>query len=238
MFWVGGADGYREGWAVALWQPATGTWRWRVIEDTAALFDLPEAPAQLALDMIVGLPDCAEPGGRSCDRAARRVLGHPRSSSVFSPPAYAALQAESYEEAQRINRASGPDAPGISIQAFNLFPKLRAVAEEMTPERQHHVREAHPELAFYAMNDGAPLPESKHSPEGQEQRLELLETNGCPPIRAIVERHASAQMQAHDVLDAHAVCWTARRIHTGEAERVPEPPVPRNQRGLHMEIWR
>jgi predicted RNase H-like nuclease len=209
-----------------------------MVNETADLFSLPEAPVQLALDMIVGLPDAAAPGGRSCDRAARRLLGHPRSSSVFSPPAYAALQAETYDEAQRINRASGPEAPGLSIQAYNLFPKMRAVAEAMTPERQYHIREAHPELTFYTMNDGVALPESKHTPEGREHRMTLLENHGCPDIRDTVSENASAELQAHDILDAHAVCWTAHRIHTGEADRVPEPPVPRNKRGLHMEIWR
>jgi hypothetical protein len=42
------------------------------------------------------------------------------------------------------------------------------------------------------------------------------------------------------VLDAHAACWTARRLHDGRAERCPprSEDAPRTTRGLRMEIWR
>lgn len=236
--WVAGADGFRDGWVVALWQPATGTWRRRTVDTVADLLTLPEAPVALGLDMVIGLPNAARPGGRACDQAARQLLGHPRSSSVFSPPVYDALSADSYEEAQRVQRASAPNAPGLTIQTYHLLPKLRAVATAMTPDLQGRVREVHPELAFYAMNDDAPVAASKHDAAGRAARIRLLETHGCPDIDEAVDTMARGAVGADDVLDAHAACWTARRIHNGTAQRCPPDDPPRNARGLRMEIWR
>ena len=238
--WVAGADGYRDGWAVVLYQPATGTIRCRTVEDVDALFALPEAPAVLGVDMVIGLPDRAEPGGRSCDRAARQLLGHPRGTSVFSPPAYAALDADTYDEAQRRNRATGPDAPGLTKQTFYLVPKMQALADRMTPARQECVREVHPELAFYAMNGDAPVEASKHAEAGRTARMDLLAAHGVPDVEPTVSERSGGALGVDDVLDAHAACWTARRIYERRAERCPprHEPAPRNDRGLRMEIWR
>jgi predicted RNase H-like nuclease len=238
--WVAGADGYRDGWVVVLWRPATGTVRHRTVDTADALFALPEAPAVLGVDMPIGCPDAAAPGGRPCDRRARQLLGHPRGASVFSPPAHDALRATTYEEALRRNRASGPDAPGLSKQAFHLIPKLRALAACMTPERQERVREVHPELAFYTMNGDAPVADSKHTEAGRAARLALLSANGLPDAAAAVEAMAGGPVGVDDVLDAHAACWTARRLRDGRAERCPprDETASRSARGLRMEIWR
>ncbi len=194
----------------------------------------------LGVDMVIGLPDRAVPGGRQCDRAARQLLGHPRGTSVFSPPAYPALQAETYDEAQRRNRTSGPDAPGLSKQAFHLIPKMRALAGRMTPARQERVREVHPELAFYAMNGDAPVEASKHARAGRTARMDLLAAYGFPDVEDTLAGLSDGTLGADDVLDAYAACWTARRILRGRAERCPprDEPAPRNDRGLRMEIWR
>lgn len=239
--WVAGADGIRNGWLVVLWHPETETIRVRTVDAVDALFDLPEAPAVLGVDMVIGCPNRAEPGGRRCDQEARRRLGHPRGTSVFSPPAYDALQAETYEEAQRRNQASGPDAPGLSKQTFHLFPKIRALANRMTPARQERVREVHPELAFYAMNGNTPVTASKHSEDGRNRRVDLLAAHGLPDVRTAIDTLAGeAAVGTDDILDAHATCWTARRIHNGMAERCPplDEVAPRNDSGLRMEIWR
>jgi len=237
--WVAGADGYRNGWVVVLRQPATETVRVRTVDGVTGLFDLSEAPTVLGVDMVIGCPDEAEPGGRRCDRHARQRLGHPRGAGVFSPPAYEALWADTYAEAQRRNRASGPDAPGLSKQTFHLIPKMRALAERMTPARQKHIREVHPELAFYAMNGDGPVAASKHSEDGRAIRADLLAAHGFPDVRDAIADWTDGRVGADDVLDAHAACWTARRIQAGTAERCPPRPesAPRNERGLRMEIW-
>lgn len=236
--WVAGADGYRDGWIVVLWETETSTVRRRTVKTFEALLDLPETPAVLGVDVVIGLPEEAEAGGRACDRAARQLLGWPRSSSVFSPPAAQALQADSYDDAQRLNRASGPDAPGMTLQTYHLFPKMRAVAAAMSPTRQQRVREVHPELAFYAMNGDASVSESKHTEAGQTRRAALLAKHGFSEA-AIAAADRPGAVGVDDLLDAHAVCWTARRLYEGTAQRLPPgDDVPTNDRGLRMEIWR
>lgn len=236
--WVAGADGCRAGWFVVLRDESSGAVRCRTVPSFGALLDLPEAPGRVGVDVIIGLPDAPRKGGRLCDQQARQLMGWPRSSSVFSPPAQAVLAHTAYDDALAANRRHSPDGVGISKQAFHLFPKLRAVDAHMTPARQERVREVHPELAFFAMNGDAPLQHSKHAKEGDDERRRLLHAHGFAGIGAAVETHAGRNVTRDDILDAHAACWTAQRLHRGTAQRLPEENPPRNARGLRMEIWR
>jgi predicted RNase H-like nuclease len=223
---------------VVLHHQQSGRVRRRTEASLADLLACDEQPAVIGIDMVVGLPDRAERGGRECDRQARKLLGHPRGSSVFSPPVHAALRADSYDEAQNIQRASAEDAPGLSIQTYHLIPKLREVAACMTPGLQDRVREVHPELAWYAMNGETTVETSKHDAAGREVRVALLEDHGFPDAADAVDAYAGGDVGPDDVLDAHAVCWSAARIARGEAECLPSGETPRNDRGLRMEIWR
>jgi predicted RNase H-like nuclease len=236
--WVAGADGCRAGWFVVLHETLTGATRRRIVPSFEALLVIPEAPVQLAIDVIIGLPDAPHSGGRLCDRETRKLLGWPRSSSVFSPPAQDAIACTTYDEALTVNRRHSPDGIGISKQTFHLFPKLRAVDARMTPAHQKHVREVHPELAFFAMNGELPLRHSKHAYAGRFERVQLLREHGFEDIEAVAETHAGRDVKRDDVLDAHAACWTALRLHQGTARRLPRGKPPYNARGLRMEIWR
>jgi predicted RNase H-like nuclease len=236
--WVAGADGCRAGWFVVLRNVRSGTVRCRTEASFEALLNLPEAPLWIGVDMIIGLPDAPRKGGRACDRQARQLLGGARSSSVFSPPAQAALAHASYPEALAANRRQSPDGVGISKQTFHLFPKLRAVDAHMTPARQRRIREVHPELAFFAMHGETPLHHSKHEVAGQAARRDLLRAHGFAAVEDALAAHASADVSHDDILDAHATCWTARRLHQGAAQRLPADEPPRNEKGLRMEIWR
>jgi len=236
--WVAGADGCRAGWFVVLRETPTGRLRRCVVPSFEALLTMPEAPVQLAIDVIIGLPDAPRSGGRLCDREARKLLGWPRSSSVFSPPAQAAIACVTYDEALAVNRRHSPDEVGISKQTFHLFPRLRAVEAHMTPAHQQRVREVHPELAFFAMNDEVPLCHSKHEDVGRRERAQLLHGYGFEDIEAAAETHAGRDVKRDDVLDAHAACWTALRLHQGAALRLPRGKPPCNARRLRMEIWR
>ena len=237
MPWVAGVDGCRRGWVVVLREVESGALRCRVVPRFQDALDLPEAPAAIAVDMIIGLPGRAVRGGRACDQAARRLLGRPRASSVFSPPTRAALQETDYRAALAANRAGDDAAPGISIEAFHLFPKIREVDQALSPDVQAcRVREAHPELSFYELG-GAAMQHSKRTAAGRNERQTLLTQAGFGEIAEQVKRFAGGGVGADDILDACAVCWTSGRIFRGEALRVPPVP-PRDALGLAMEIWR
>lgn len=190
----------------------------------------------LGIDMVIGVPEAAQRGGRACDRAARALLGWPRSSSVFSPPVRAALACATYQDALAVNRASSEAGLGISIEAFHLIPKMRTLDVHMTPARQERVREVHPELSFRAMHGGEALARSKHTAEGRALRRRLLQAHGFPDLEAALAEDTSRAAKADDWLDAHAACWTARRIADGTAVCFPESP-PLDARGLRMEVW-
>ncbi|MDP6631792.1 MAG: DUF429 domain-containing protein [Kiritimatiellia bacterium] len=134
------------------------------------------------------------------------------------------------------NRASSEYGLGISKQCFALFPRLRDVHDQMTPELQERVREVHPELCFYGMNNGTPLEHSKHTPEGINQRLHLLKAVGIQRPERQLALFTKQTATDDDVVDALAAAWTARRIADGEAQRIPELPE-KDARGLRMEMW-
>jgi len=216
--WVAGVDGSKSGWFVVLWQPDTHAVRWRVVEDTADLFALAEQPEVIVIDMVLGLPSEAERGGRACDRAARKLLGWPRSSSIFSPPCRAALACTTYPEALAVNRASSAAHIGISKAASYRVPKIRAL-DACWP--QVGLYEGHPELSFYALNDDAPMPASKHKPEGRAQRQALLLNAGFDVVEEALANRPKG-VKPDDVLDAFAVCWSAGRVASGIAITLPD----------------
>jgi predicted RNase H-like nuclease len=189
----------------------------------------------IGVDMPIGLLDRAEPGGRECDRHARRLLGR-RACCVFTPPVRAALRAPVYSAALAVNRGSSTARLGISIECFGLFGKLREVDAALArrPALAQRVREVHPELAFRAMA-GAPagLP-PKRSPAGRARRLALLARLFAAAREAAA--HPPRGAAADDVIDAHAVCWSAARIARGRAVCLPATPS-RDARGLPMAIW-
>jgi len=234
--WVAGVDGCRGGWLVVLAAVAPGRLEGmssRLCTTFAEVLALPEHPQSIAVDMPIGLLDCATPGGRSCDREARGVLGRPRASSVFSPPTRPALAARSYAEVAALN------GMGMSKEAFNIMPKIREVDGLMDARLQETLVEGHPELAFASLA-GHPMRHSKRTPEGCRERLSLLRRvlgKACiDPVHVRIA-HGLSRVSLDDVLDACVLAVVAHRRRRGLARRLPDGEPPRDARGLRMEIW-
>jgi predicted RNase H-like nuclease len=83
MVWVCGVDGFKSEWCAVLRRIDTMEFRARVVT-LRELLSLSEDPKIVALDLPIGLPDITLPGGRSCERLARSLLGWRRARSVFS----------------------------------------------------------------------------------------------------------------------------------------------------------
>ena len=94
------------------------------------------------IDIPIGLPDS---GSRRCDIEARKMIGE-RRSSVFPAPVRGLLGAATYEEA--VARSRAIHGKSLSKQAFAILPKIEEVDRLMTPERQCHLVEVHPEACF------------------------------------------------------------------------------------------
>jgi predicted RNase H-like nuclease len=97
------------------------------------------------------------------------------------------------------------------------------------------VREVHPEVSFYFWNHERPMTYPKQTGFGFAERYQLTRAvfdDAADRIRAAVPRTAASD---DDVLDALAALWTARRIYTGDAVRIPATGE-QDVLGLPMEI--
>jgi threonine dehydratase len=238
--WLAGIDGCPAGWIAALVRPSGPELRLRFAPDFGAMVAAPEQPAILAVDMPIGLPPRAGPGGRAAENAVRPLLGA-RQSSVFSVPSREAVYAADYGEACGVALTTSDPPRKISRQLFGLTPKIQQVDALLrtAPDLAARVFETHPELVFWRLNGRQPLSEPKKVKGGPYEpglalRRDLLRRAGLPA--EILDAPAPRGSGPDDVLDALACALTARRIYAGEAEAFPDPP-PRDAFGLPMAIW-
>jgi predicted RNase H-like nuclease len=168
--------------------------------------------AIVTIDMPIGL---TASGPRRCDDETRARRG-PRASSVFATPPRPLLGCASHAEAVALGRRL--DGRGISIQAFNLIPKIAQVDDALglhpDPTIFDHLHEAHPESAFAELS-GQPLTTRKRTAEGRSERRRLLEQVFGDGDELLDRRHRGAA--ADDVLDAAVLVRTAHRVRTGVA---------------------
>jgi len=226
-----GVDGCRGGWIAVRWDDGLTHHLCRSFAEVLTM----EADV-IAVDMPIGFP---QGSGRVAEREARSRLGE-RQSSVFSVPSRAAVMCMDYSEACAANLGCSDPPRKVSKQIFHIFPKMREIDALMTPALQDRVFEVHPELAFWAMNGGAPLAFPKkvkgraHEP-GLSLRRSLLIKTGFPLATLPPASYRTADVGADDLLDACACAWSARRIALGQSLRLPENP-PHDAKGLRMEI--
>lgn len=195
-----GVDACKRGWIAIEVEDAIA--HAYFAEEIQTLMGRAEADGPLAvvaIDMPIGLPDR---GRRQADLLARAAVG-PLWPSVFMTPVREALLAADH-----------------ATQAFGLRSKLFQV-EQWIRQTPVHVVEIHPEVCF-ARLAGGPLTTRKSSWAGAELRRALL---GDAGIRLAGDLGgAGAYAAVDDVLDAGAAAWTARRVLSGDAQPVPNPP--------------
>jgi predicted RNase H-like nuclease len=229
-----GVDGARSGWVFARASADLQDISLWVESDLERLFsEVIATSATLAIDIPIGLPDS---GPRECDRAARRMLGWPRLTSVFSAPMRPALTAKSYWEACALNEESC--GKKLSRQSFALFPKLREVDALMTPDRQSIIREAHPEIAFMLLSGlDRGLATNKKTAAGRAERSEML-GRWLPgvDVSQLLASVKRSDARPDDVLDALACLVAAWRIANGNEITLPAGREEHDVRGLRMEI--
>ena len=224
---VGGMDGCAGGW-VLVTAPAEsqGETAVRVVPDLEPVVSMVKSDqlAAVGIDIPIGLSD-SHP--RACDVEARTKLG-PRASSVFPAPVRAVICATTYEEAAALSVAAC--GKSLSKQLFNILAKIAAVDSVISPDLQQSVFVVHPEVCFLAMA-GRPMARYKRTPEGRDERLELLRNEISDVDRGLSSRPAKCSVD--DVLDAYAAAWTARRRLAGTSVRFGGDL---DARGLRMEM--
>jgi predicted RNase H-like nuclease len=238
--WLAGVDGCRSGWIVAFVRAAGDDVGVRIVPRFADVLAAPEAPAVVAVDIPIGLPERAGYGGRAAENAVRPLLGA-RQSSVFSVPSRAALMAADYRAACAVALATSDPPRKVSKQLYMIAPKIREVDACLRADVSAAARvfEVHPEVAFWRLNGARALDEPKkvrgrcYEP-GLVLRRRLLIDAGVSA--AAVNTAPPKGAGADDLLDAFACAMIARRIHAGAARPLPDPPE-RDGCGLPMAIW-
>jgi len=210
---LAGVDGCRAGWVVVRAALPDGSPRAGLLAEVDALLLADDAPLLCAIDMPIGLPDS---GPRPCDRQARRLLGPGRGSSVFPAPIRPMLAAADHPEASALGRRI--DGRGLTIQAWNLMPRIRGLERLLAaqPQLQGRLREAHPELIFQLWA-GRPLLHGKRHPEGRAERLALVEARWPGAWQRERSRLPRGGWSDDDLLDAFACLHAAQRLHAGIA---------------------
>jgi predicted RNase H-like nuclease len=178
----------------------------------------------IALNAPIGYLDEPRPGGRTCDRQARALLGRHRGAGVHSAPSRAVLQSD-------VDKSVAP----LDAVSRQLLPRFREVEVEMAPYLQRTVYETHPEMSFYQLNGDRPLQWSKRLEPGRAERKKLLQTK-MPGVERVLDAKLPSVRSSH-LLDAAGVLWTARRIAAKAATRLPADPEWDSE-GLRMEIMR
>lgn len=185
----------------------------------------------ICVDIPIGLSDGDKP--RECDIAARKVLGKFRVGSIFPAPIRQCLSTDDYKTASEISYKYANKK--LSQQSFNIMDKIRQVDDLMTPELQQRVREIHPEISFWALNEKKPMQYNKKKASGRIERMQLL-TSIFPDIEEIVAQIRKPKKVApDDILDALAAAWTASQIILQKTQTLPENPQL-DSKDLRMEI--
>jgi predicted RNase H-like nuclease len=229
-----GVDGCKAGW-LAVSVQRRHAWTVDVYADAAALWQAHGDARRILVDVPIGLPWRGLPV-RRCDLEARRLLGQGRGSSVFPAPSRAALQAKDYRHACRLNNQEV--GKKLSKQCYGILPKIRQVDELLGehPSARGVVREVHPELCFWALNQCSAMANRKTEQSGFVERLRLLSAV-FPPTQAIVDhtlqRFRRKDVARDDILDALVAVVTA--LQPGRLHAIPLSSQ-RDATGLPMEM--
>jgi predicted RNase H-like nuclease len=226
-----GVDGCPGGW-LAVTEAPDGSLTAQVVASFSELVRRFPSTAVFGVDIPIGLP---EEGARQCEQDARRLLGRPRMSSVFSAPLRACLVAMKYEEACGIRFQI--EVKRMSRQAFGILPKIREVDDVLAADGSlaPRVIEVHPEVSFLLMNDGSAMRDRKKSRAGKAERRALLLSQWPESIEGMRASLRGQDYALDDLHDAMAALWSARRWVAGIA-RVLGDPVAWDRTGLPMRI--
>lgn len=225
-----GADGCRNGWVVVIMDTATFELTAGVLS-TSQLVD--SCFELIGIDIPIGLP---EKGARECDLAARRLLGHPRASSVFPCPVRGAIRARDWEEACYLT--SRIDGRRVTKQAFGIFKKIREVDQILaeTPQLAKKILEVHPEVSFAKWGGGKPMAYGKKTLDGKLYRQALIAREfGEGKFEMLKSNLWGLGVGADDLADAFAALWSIRRHWSGVAKNLPAHPCF-DRTGLPMNI--
>ena len=182
--------------------------------------------SMILVDMPIGLPRDQDISPeriqyRKCDSKARELLCSPRLSSVFHVPTRElANEVKTKRTLKEINKElKARCATGMSKQTYGIASKIIEVADvlDIPADRLVTVREVHPELCFWALNNSngekRAMCYGKHDGLGFLERLRIVEKfvpeteKICKKVRSCRSRR---KVGTDDILDALVAAVTAK----------------------------
>ncbi|WP_082885408.1 MULTISPECIES: DUF429 domain-containing protein [Methylomonas] len=165
-----GIDGCKSGWLYVGLDDDLN-WTIDIMANISELSALSRNSTLILIDIPIGLREAGRIE-RLCDLEARKNL-EGRRSSVFPAPSRPALNGPTYRECSQINfEITGRK---LSQQSYAIAPKIKEVDDYLaTLDLRGKIREIHPEVCFWALNNYTPMRYRKKSPEGEMERIDLL----------------------------------------------------------------
>ena len=184
------------------------------------------------IDIPDGIPENAVENAARPDREARNSLPTERKSTIFPVPSRQAINMENYADASAENeRILGKK---LTSQSHAFSKMIRQVDEFLAEDKcwQNRLVESHPEVAFQMLNGGKGLNHSKHTEEGIQERITILQQYSIDPMPLFAE---FTPKQYEDVLDALCLAWSAKLGCENGFRTIPEKPTC-DSRGLKMQM--
>lgn len=228
-----GVDGCKAGWfAVSLSQEVK--WKIQVSQDISSLWSQCRDARLILIDIPIGLRNSSF-SERQCDRVARKLLGHPRSSSVFPVPCRDAVYSDATRASDVNERLTGRR---LSKQAIGIIQKIREMDKLLAVDNNARsvMKEIHPELCFWALNGRAPMKYHKKDERGLLERRQVLR-GVCSFVDDLVSyalEENRGKVAEDDVIDALVAAVTASRSICG-LSFIPDPPEI-DSMGLPMQM--
>lgn len=220
-----GVDGCVDGWVTVCYDNE-GYTETLLYEDIEVLWDdHGESAETILIDIPIGLREDSS-AKRPCDDLARGKLSPNRHTSVFPVPVRDAVYAESYEAAKAVQERKTDGSLGV--QSWNIADKiaqLDAFLRETDPDAVGVIREAHPEVCFWAFNDEVATGYSKTSQPAAAfwERVAILEAVDSGVVAHVRDagRDLDGEVGNDDIADAFALALTASQ-KTGTLQKLPE----------------
>lgn len=228
-----GIDACPAGWALCTLDRA-GAASMSIVEHTDDLAPPITGCDAVCIDIPIGTPSDRH---RACDARAKAILGR-YNARVFMTPPRPVLSQPDYPSANAESRRVL--GKGLSKQAWNILPKVRAVDAllHLHPSLRARVHECHPEIALWGLG-GEVIAPNKATPEGRDARLDLLGRFVDAPARCLRDaRHTVPARDAKDddLIDAMICAVAAMGIWDGTLRPLIEA-CPADESVPAMNIW-
>ena len=227
-----GIDGCKAGWFFVAISPEN-SWSFGIEANVSGICKKFPNVTHIFIDIPIGLPSKES---RKVDSTARKRLSPYRNSSVFPVPGRNAVYAENYLEACEKNFQDM--GKKVSKQAWFICPKIKEIDSWLIQEEawRRVIRESHPEVGFWALNGGAPMKHNKKTPEGHQERMDLLKRLFEPAEKLYQQAMAQFRRKvlvSDDILDA--ICLAVMASHIEHHTSIPEE-AEFDEQGLPMEM--